>query len=321
MKSLAIALALIASGGGGVALHRSAEVEYAIPKELHHLSFMGGVPTAVADELANYVYWATPGQRVVVRLQERDPSSGTWNRPQYVYATSYHVLDVAFRLGGKELYVSGTRVEGAGYTDVIEKWVFPTPDGSPMITIAGGATPIGVARAPLAGSVSIAGGAYVAPEKRISTLQPVPERTLLYEARNGGHFNSVVADPEGRFLFLHNYTSGDVLSLDLSATDRALQTAFAASANPVLSAARTMQMHDVPGVGRICRLTAEDRYGGYPRGTTQTTVLVDAQNDGIFEAFTIHTSIDIARGLTPYGASIDWTGVVNFGWDWKADFK
>lgn len=320
MPKTILLTALIALSVGGVVLARgSTPPDYEVPAGLKFSNPYFRCPTALTQNVANYVSWAIPEDRVVVGLQEKNPTTGQWVSTQYVFSTSYRVLDVAFRLGGQELFIAGVQIDGEDYIDVIEKWVFPPTPGAYAVSLNGGTTPLGVPRGSLSAGISILGGTYQDASNRISTPQPVPTKTMLYSARNGGHLNCIVADPEGRFLLVHNYTTGDVSSMDLSNPRAGLQVAFSSGQNSALASAQTMVLHDVPEVGRICRLTAENRYGAYPSGSNLTTVLVDADNDGIFNSFTVHSSVEITQGLTPYGDSANWHSVVNFGWDWQSE--
>jgi hypothetical protein len=314
-----VALATITSG---ILLSQgNARPAYQIPSELFWFNAMMRVPTADGPSVSDYVAWDSLGKGVLVGLQEKDPNTNQWVSAKYVYPTACNILGVAPRLGGQELYVSGIQLDQVGgYTDIIEKWMFPTPEGSYATAIAGGVTAIGKPRGSLAGSMSIVGGSYVTPGHRVSTPQPVPDQTYVYSKHMGGHFDCVAADPEGRFLLLHNYASGDLLTLDLMTADSTPKTLFTAAQIPALHATRSIDLDDVPGVGRICRLSPIDPGGAFFRLSTQVVVLVDRDNDGIFDSFTVHSAADVARGATPYGDSIDWHSVTNFGWDWRPEF-
>ncbi|MCK6448197.1 MAG: hypothetical protein L6Q99_17565 [Planctomycetes bacterium] len=303
-----------------VSLHAAAPT-YQVPTALSFYSPAFRCPIGLDDDLANYVSWAVPEKRLVVGVQEKHPVSGEWARAEYVYSTSYQLLDVAFRLAGQELYISGVQVERSTYTDVIERWTFPAETGGYTGSVGGGATGTGVPRAAFAGYASISGGTYLPPNIRNTTRQPVPNKTVLYAAPAGGHFNCIAADPEGRQLFLHNYTTGDVLALDLLVEDAVPQILFSGTQNPTLAGARTMVLHDVPNVGRICRLTAEDRHGAYPSGSNQTAILIDPENDAMFDSLAVHSAVDLARGLTPFGNPKNWLSTANFGWDSETEFQ
>jgi hypothetical protein len=318
--AIAMALTGVAAVGRGALMSQGAPSTYQVPWDLAFFDPFFGCPTAIADDVSNYVFWSTPEKRIAVRIQEVNPSSGQWEYKTYVYSTSYRVLDVAFQQGGVVLYVSGVQINGPAYADVIEKWEFP-PLGSHAFTVEGGTTPIGVPRGSFSGSASVIGGASGPPGGGVPAPQPVPERTLLYSKLAGGHINRIAADPEGRFLMLHNYTTGDVSTIDLAVESPSPVLAFSAAQYPALAATRGMFMHDVPGIGRVCRLTPTNVNGAYPNGTTEAAMLVDAENDGIFDAVIVHNEIDITRELTPYGNSADWGSVVNFGWDWRVKYQ
>lgn len=321
-RTIALSAIAVAVVVGGFVMSRSASPPpYVIPSDLAWFSPSFRCPTGTSANFANYVAWDAPQKRVVVGIQEKDPATGNWSSEQYVYSTSYNVLDVAYRLGGQELYIAGIQLErGGGYTDIVEKWVFPTPAGGYTFTVAGGVTSVGTARTTFSGSATITGGTYAAPLKRTSTPQPVPNQTIIYSQPSGGHINCLAADPEGRFLLLHNYTSGDVSSLDLVSANSVPQLVYSATQVPALTGVRSIALHDVRLIGRICRLSPENRSGAYSTVSTQVAVFVDPENDGTFNSFTVHSTVGLALGQTPYGESKDWSSVTNFGWDWKTEY-
>ncbi len=312
-----VALAL----GGFLMSQANPPPPYVIPADLGWFSPTFRCPTGTSDKFANYVGWNAPHKRLVVGIQELSPVTGQWVSAQYVYSTSYHVLDVAYRLGGQELYVSGILLDRfGGYTDIIERWEFPTVAGGTSVAITGGVTQIGIPRAAFSGTVTIVGGSYIAPQQRNATPQPLPNQSIIYSEPSGGHYNCIVADPEGRFLLLHNYATGDLSSLDLSSATPVLQLVHSPAQIPALTQIRSMMMHDVPSVGRICRLSPQDASGAPFASSAQVVVLVDPQNDGNFDSFSLHSAVEVALGQTAYGDSITWNSVTNFGWDWVSEF-
>lgn len=321
-KTIAISVALAGLLLGGILMSQGTNPTlYTIPQDLAWYSATLRCPTGTSSEFANYVSWDATEKRVVVGIQEKNQSTGEWISEQYVYSTSYNVLDVAFRLGGQVLYVSGIQLDrNGGYTDVIEEWTFPTPAGGYAVTVAGGTTGIGTPRASFAGTATLIGPAYVAPQVRHPTVQPVPDKRILYSEASSGHFDCIVADPEGRTLLVHNYTTGNLMAIDLSVATPTLQSVYTATQIPALAACRSIVLHDVPNVGRICRLSPENGSGANPTNSTQTVILVDSQNDAVFEAFTTHSLVQVANGQSPYGESINWKSVTNFGWDWQSEF-
>jgi hypothetical protein len=292
-----------------------------IPSDLRWFSVTFARPTGTSNSIANGVAWDGGEKRLEVVIQEKVPSTGEWIKEQYLYSTSYHVLDVDARLAGQVLYVSGIQLDRDGeYTDIIEEWTFPAATGSYAATFSGGTTTVGTPRASFAGTAALVGGTYLAPSERNPGPQPIPDKRVLWSERSSGHFNCIAADPEGRFLLLHNYTTGDVLSLDLLSSATGPTLVMAAAQVPALSSSRSIMLHDVPNIGRICRLYPVGPAGTNWLSTAPAVILLDAQNDGQFESHSIHPMIEVSRGQTVFGETILWRSVTNFGWDWQSEF-
>ncbi|MEW6073498.1 MAG: hypothetical protein AB1726_13020 [Planctomycetota bacterium] len=327
MRTHSVALIATVAGAvlGGVLLSwPSAPTPYQIPTDLHFWDPVFRYGTLTGDDVADYVGWCVPGERVVVGLQERNPETDEWERQEFIYSTSFSILDVAGRLGGNKLFVSGVQIEGDSYTDLIEEWTFAPTRGSYEVQLDPPPTARGVPRPPLSGSIYIPGGTYIPQGNRGGggpvVPVPVPRRRTLQSVAQFGHFDSIVADPEGRFLLLHSYATGDLYSLDLMTPGAVLELEYSSTDRPVLHTVRTMTPHDVPGVGRVYCLSSKP-YGCQFSPTHDELVLIDADNDGYFDTDAVYTDVDIHRGLTPLGDTLDWRSVTNFGWDWEAEYR
>lgn len=318
---------VLASLGAGVGTYAVAKMRsqgpYQIPSELHFDSPTFRMPILVGEDVANYVYWSVPGDKVFYGLQEFNPSSSSWEYQEFTYSTSFQVLDICARNGGRELYISGIQLVGSGYNDIVEKWVFPKTPGAYVGKMDSPPTPRGAARPAFSGSVYIQGGAYIPQSQRGGMpglpLQPIPTRTVLYTGRDFQHFDAIEVDPEGRFLLMHSYGEGSLYSLDLSGSLQ-IQLEYDTNDDPHLASVRSVSARDVPSLGRLYYLPEKDKYGQYPAGGGgDVTCLIDENNDGFFDDLQVLNEYSIAIGATMLGDSADWSDPVNYGWDWRAD--
>ena len=318
------ALFLAAIAGASYAVIRARSLQgYSVPEDLHFFNSSSGLPVLVGEDVSNYVSWAVPGDRIVYGMQEYNPASQSWEYQEFVYTTSYQILDVAARAGGRELFISGVQIVGTNWNDIVEKWTFPRTKGSYIGTMSPPFTVRGEPRPPFQGSVHIQGGAYIAQSQRSGIpgvpLQPIPSKAVLYMGADYHHFDDLQVDPEGRFLLLHSYGLGSLYSIDLSGPSQPM-VEYSSTEIPHLSLVRSGSVRDHPTLGRIYYLSEKNKYGEYAAGAPGViTCLIDDDNDGFFDSFQNLAEYDIAVGTTILGDPTEWDDPVNHGWDWRED--
>ncbi len=321
---VAIASILLGSIGVGVWLASRAgagatqPVQYQIPEELKFWN-PGMRQTVLSAEGASYsVSYSCPGSKIVVNIQEENPTTLEWEQSRYTYSTSFSITGVTAREGGLELYVSGIQLSADGdWADVIERWTFSDISGAHVGRMDDPVAPRGTPLSPFSPSVYIAGTSYKPHAQRSG--QPTPTRTLLYRGKAYQHIHAMQVDAEGRFLLFHSSVSGNVHSLNLLQVPMTIGLEFAAGANPNLLHVRSAASYDDPVAGRIYRLSPVKPTGSGALATTsEFTLLFDADNDGYFESSQVFTKPTLES--MPFGDTTEWRDLDNYGWDWKADF-
>lgn len=222
------------------------------------------------------------GTTVRYTMSEEPVVGGTWYTSAAEWGTSYSVDRFAAVVAG-DLFLVGHPLDAnrnpapsAGV--VIEKWkILPQP-GTPYARRDPAVEPIGTPAGWGSTRVGIVGGSYLEPDSRVGLLTL---RTVLYRGTGMGDVEAVVADPDGRFLLAVTRSPAELVQIDAS--------------GPLLLRTHTQ----LPLLTQVDRLgvwqhVSEGRFfvGTVGDGTieSQKIVLVDSDNDGVFESISTLTS-------------------------------
>lgn len=203
--------------------------------------------------------------------------------------TSFRIKDVAPR-AGDHVFVGGEPSRG-GF--LIESWTFPGVTGAPTASTAVSGTAIGVSAPPATPQVSVSGGGPVLPVE-LRSVPPQPRRSVVVEDLTTG-YRAIGADPEGRFVLLVT-DEGELRQYDLGVAPGELSDPVVLADTTTLPSLRSvsglMHRYQQATFGRLWIARWFDaRYpDGYPIALDQweTMVLLDSDNDGIFEQMTSH---------------------------------
>lgn len=249
-------------------------------------------------------YWTVAADRKSLRIStyELFPQGEVGVFHQDV-STTLSIRDVASR-GGDELFVGGNPLRG-GF--VLERWRLPEVRGSttamlvPSGAVPGGipVTPgMGVPTQPWGGQVYIPGGVSQTPIVQRIALPPVQRSEFAEDV--SALYRGIGADPEGRFVLVLT-DAGELRQYSPSVTLNDYVVLQDATTMPQLMHVEGL-FHRVQhtALGRVWFLTWHD--ARYPDGTLipsslyETIVIVDGDNDGVFEEVTPHfvdgTTID-----------------------------
>lgn len=284
------------------------------PAELERTTPLGFPPSGggvLSDAFTRSIEFSPGRRRVKITSSELDPSTGAKELQTHVYPTSFDITDVTSIPGGRFVYVAGIETDTT-CDDVVERWEFPRVIGGYEVEECVPAAPIGTPMGPYEARIVLRGGEYVPQAQRVASGKPsvdgrpapamgFPQKTELVRG-SFGHFEDILADPENRYLLLRSATDHSLYKMPL-VEPYALTLELAGASAPQLERVRTMDAFDLAGVGRFVWLS-EILYCVYPPGAREA-VLLDADNDGVFESFATYGLED--WDASPFGESLDWS--------------
>lgn len=261
------------------------------------------------NEIANGIQWAGGGNRIILRIQEKNPDTEAWEKTAFTYSVPYSVTAVSARRAGKFVFVAGAYSNGDA---VVERWVFPTVTGSFFAVVEPPETPVGVDRDPFAVNLSIKGGTYISHASRYAqasgggvgiSSQPIPQKTEMYRGSAYGLFGSIAVDPEGRFLLLHSFDNHNLYSVNVTGPPFTFQVLYTPSQIPHLTNVTNMQLLDHWTSNNRFVLLSQLEGSSVPLGA-QRTVIFDYDNDGQFDGF--QTLSPTQWASSPFADSDEW---------------
>lgn len=160
----------------------------------------GSVPTGASTTASKGLHQdaLVKGGRLHVVTRELVPgSTDAWESTEYAYAATFRFVAVDGR-GSTELYVAGFDNQGR---DHLERWTTLTQDGAYFVELPRASSTVGVPLPPLPSArLGVQGGKFIPPAQR-----PGPPRQSRMEICSGelfGGIKDLIADPEGRFVFV-----------------------------------------------------------------------------------------------------------------------
>lgn len=273
----AIALAAL-FGVMAAASSHTRVVQFPEELEFYPFGFSALKPSAITPNLRQSYAFAGGGDRVAVDRSERCPE-GWRDLESATIVTAYRITDVASRRGGADLFVAGIHADDS---DVIEHWSFGTRSGGYFVDPMVAAQPIGTSMGQFHPTEAIQGPNFVCPPE--SARMPSPERKAIAQRVDLGHVRVMAADPEGRFLLYQAHDTSSIWQIDLTQEPTALAQLLTVASTPHLAFTKTMRLLRHQTAGRRYFLTESSRLGQYPNTNHSITMLVDAENDGVFES-------------------------------------
>lgn len=218
----------------------------------------------------------TSDRSLILRNVETNPSTGAEETNETEYTTSYTISGICAR-EKDELYLAGTAPNGDA---VIERWTISAQNGSYYYHRIPSHTPIGQALPGVpAVQMGIEGGVFVPVASRVRS--PRLNRTELLRTSTCGRIWGLGCDPEARYLlFLAGSPERKLHRFALDGSAAPVEI-LSSSQEPHLAACDGLSPFHATSVGRVFQITAsvEPVTGG-----PSTTMLFDANNDGIFES-------------------------------------
>lgn len=248
-------------------------------------------------------FWTVSNDRKSLRVTTYEASTEGEHQVDQDIFTSFDIMEIAPR-GGDELFVSGHPQRG-GF--VIERWRIPEVLGSPTARLEPFGTPPGfpittpdwgVPTQPWSGRVYVPGNISPVPFDQRDPLPPI-EKTPFAEDPST-LIRGIGADPEGRFVLVMT-DSGELRQYFSSSTVQShvvLEDSFSFPGIEHCSGLFFRVQHAVFGRVWFLNWFNPKNPGGTPISPSQyqTIVLLDAENDGLFEDISSHlvdgTSID-----------------------------
>lgn len=241
------------------------------------------------------------GHALCVERSERVPETDEHVSRTTTFASEPALAAVVGRQPD-ELFVLGSDERGGL---VVERWTLVPPPGARTAQRATAATPVGVpvAAPPPKPVHSLVGGRWIPPAER----EPLAvERELLYAGGEtfGVHYATV--DPEGRFLLFLGERDGALYRLDLVGPGRSRPPAvvFDETSLQDIRYMGCVEPRQERRLGRVYVMTTSGR-GGSSEPTVDTVfVLVDGDDDGLFDDVRRYTWGSFA---TARHSSLRWT--------------
>ena len=259
--------------------------------------------TGYSEGFVQYLDYARGGSEITVGRHEQPLSSGNndWESIETDHSVAYEIADIASRDGGDTLYIAGLIANDQGDLEsVVERWSFQPPKGGHFIESKNGA-PTGSKSGEYEWSTGIRGEFQAIRDRTEKRAEPRRER--IYRGQRLGQIDLLILDPQGRYLITLSRGLGEMHSLDiLGEQPIEPQLVPGASDLPHLTVANSARIWQLPAHGRFIYLTEFEGHG-IPLGR-QHTIVVDAENDGIFESSV--TMDQSAWNASPYSKCDDW---------------
>lgn len=201
---------------------------------------------------------------------------GVWYTWQKSFSTSFGIELI--RGSSSEEYVVGGFDELTGET-VLEGWKFTTPSGGyAALRNSESIEPIGVPCPITTLEIDLVDSIFVAPSDR-EVVSP-PQKRVLFRG-SGIRIDNFIADPEGRFLIIHDRLTNRLYQL------RNQQLFLIADPQefPILVKAKNLEVYQDSNTDRVLVVRAS----GTP---PMLVVLYDSDNDGMFETITEMNEIE-----------------------------
>jgi len=251
-----------------------------------HAIVLPGVDSALYKQRYNLT---VGGQSVLRTRAERGNTGMQFRTEEGEYPLAYFLTCWTGREGGDVIYLCGLKSTGES---ILQKWVFPVQNGRWVIRYPGPTPPIGTPSPAFVPTLAVKGGGPwrwsnglfqqgsltqpSAPQPSIS-----PQIVPIYEGTEGP-FTSMAVDPEGRQLFLYDFTQKSLRRLALTVTGATFETLYDDADYPLLSQIASLDVRDFGAEGR--KLLARRQYQQTFVGSAEVfTILSDADNDGNFE--------------------------------------
>ena len=225
--------------------------------------------------------------RLVHRTREVNPATGVTEESSSLSALAFDPIDVA-GIDSHDCVVLGMHPDGSF---LLERWRYEIPRGAyrlhrPLAEESPLGEPLRTPRA----TVMIEGGSYLPVDQRPSAA---PRRDRVYEGRDYRVCRSILADPDGRFVWLIATRSSD----DESVLDR-----FSLQGGPASTVLDSLQVSFLRQVDEFWVYKHESKQRLFflsstepSAGTTEAIVITDANNDGIPESWTEMTYAEMER--------------------------
>ncbi len=235
------------------------------------------------------------GSKVVRFITEETSPQGSTSSRSIEISSSFTVLRVKARSAVDWLVLGGFD-DGS---QVLERWLVTAPSGAIQAERPVSSAPIGTSVPGLIPTtLQVQGGTYIPPEER--TPQEPAQRVRVHALAEGTRVLGFDVDPDGRFA-LHVTPEPAGLYQVAMLGDAEPVLLFDRTQIPKLAKTKNVQAWQHATYGRVYTLNfAPDR-------TLARTLLVDANNDGVFEQIVTLTKAEFDAGFTAANIVDDFT--------------